>query len=107
MHARIFIVRHGMDLLFINQTESDHNYHALANSSHYLEAMDAAGDVMRNLTLILHEYFPDTEIVISVGNNDVVPDYYLELKEEDTTLGNLSFSSEDAGMLGEVRLIIC
>jgi sphingomyelin phosphodiesterase acid-like 3 len=93
-------VRHGMDLLFINHTETPINYHALANSSHYIEAMDTAGRVMKNLTTILHEYFPDTQVIVSVGNNDVVPDYYLELKEENSALGNLSLSVEDAGMLG-------
>ncbi|KAL7514108.1 hypothetical protein ACHAXN_011335 [Cyclotella atomus] len=93
-------IRHGMDLLFINHTETPINYHALANSSHYLEAMDTAGHVMKNLSTILHEYFPETQIIVSVGNNDVVPDYYLELKEENSALGNLSLSVEDVGMLG-------
>ena len=93
-------VRHGMDLIFMNHTETPYNYHALANSSHYTEAMDRAGEIARYLSKIVHEYFPNTKIIVSVGNNDVVPDYYLELKEEDSPLGNLSLTVEDAGMLG-------
>ena len=93
-------VRHGMDVLFINHTETPYNYHALAYSSNYTDAMDRAGEIIKNLSAIVHEYFPSTKIIVSVGNNDVVPDYFLELKEEDSPLGNLSLSVEDAGMLG-------
>eukprot|EP00804_Cyclotella_cryptica_P030672 CCRYP_009123-RA/>CCRYP_009123-RA protein AED:0.00 eAED:0.00 QI:465/-1/1/1/-1/1/1/159/464 len=89
-----------MDGLFINNTAYENNFHAILNTSHYAEAMEAAGHVMSNLSAILNEYFPETQIIVSVGNNDVVPDYYLELKEESTPLGNLSLSVEDAGMLG-------
>jgi sphingomyelin phosphodiesterase acid-like 3 len=89
-----------VDLQFINYTETPINYHEIVNSSHYAEAMNSAGQIMKYLSKMLHEYFPDTEIIVSVGNNDVVPDYYLELKEEDTPLGNLSISVDDAGMLG-------
>jgi sphingomyelin phosphodiesterase acid-like 3 len=62
--------------------------------------MEAAGHVMSNLSAMLKEYFPETEIIVSLGNNDVVPDYFLELKEESTELGNSSLSVKDAGMLG-------
>lgn len=55
------------------------------------------------LKVCLHEYFPDTEIIVSVGNYDVVPDYYLQLTAEDSPLGhvyNHSMTAEDASMLG-------
>lgn len=89
-----------MDRLFINDTESDANFHAIVNTSHYTQAMKATGHVMSILSAMMKEYFPETDIIVSVGNNDVVPDYYLELKEESTALGNSSLSVKDAGMLG-------
>lgn len=93
-------MRHGIDNIFINHTEIPHDYHAIVNTSHYSEAMKAAGQIVKELVEILNEYFPDTQIIVSLGNNDVVPDYYLELKEESTPLGNTTLSVEDAGMLG-------
>ena len=92
-----------MDLLFINHTETPINYHALANSTHFTQAMDATGQIVASLCDLLYQYFPDTEIIVSVGNNDVVPDYYLQLTEEDSPLGhvyNHSMTAGDAGMLG-------
>lgn len=92
-----------MDLLFINHTENPTDYHALANSSHFAQAMDATGRIVESLSAMLQEYFPDAEIVVCVGNNDVVPDYYLRLTGEDSPLGHVydhSMTAEDAGMLG-------
>lgn len=85
-----------------SESRSEGEVSIAANSPYHIKAMEAAGKIVQDMTTILNESFPNTPVVLSVGNNDVVPDYYLELKEENTPLGNLSLAVEDAGMLGVI-----
>jgi sphingomyelin phosphodiesterase acid-like 3 len=45
-------------------------------------AMDEAGKVVRSFASIMRTSFPDSVIVYALGNNDVVPDYYLALFDD-------------------------
>ena len=101
-----------MDLLFING--GHRNTHQLPrilaticyNSTHFTQATSNGyhrSNCRKSMWLVIPILPPDTEIIVSVGNNDVVPDYYLQLTEEDSPLGhvyNHSMTAGDAGMLG-------
>ena len=69
--------------------------------------MDTTGQIVASLCDLLYQYFPDTEIIVSVGNNDVVPDYYLQLTEEDSPLGHVYNHSVTAGDAGMVCWAFC
>jgi len=124
-------VRHGVDQLFAHgdfkeggeaRQKKEHNASSAAgssgiintaveeaaNSPYHVRAMEAAGDILQELASMLNSAFPESEIIVCLGNNDVVPDYYLQLfddedDEEDTPLGSslsTALTPESSGMLG-------
>ena len=106
-------IRHGVDKLFAEGdfhegSESRGNNTAGANlevqdaadSPYHLLAMKEAGSILNDVVVMVQEAFPDTEIIYSIGNNDVVPDYYLQLQNENSPLGSADLIVEEAGMLG-------
>lgn len=100
--------RHGVDMLYANdgqfnegaESRADDEVEMAAKAEYHVDAMKKVGDIMNELATMFAEAFPDVEIIISLGNNDVVPDYYLQLQDEPAPQGNLSGKSEDSGMLG-------
>lgn len=107
------IIRHGVDQLFTGEnfaegaeSMSDPSYSGsveqAAESSFHVQAMDAAGNIHNEVVSLIETAFPDTEIIYSVGNNDVVPDYYLKLEDQNTPPGNSTLKPESAGMLGRI-----
>ena len=82
-------IRHGMDMFCGKDVEG-------SNEIRCAEGMEAAGKILRELSSMVEGSFPDAEVIFSVGNNDVVPDYYLELEGENDS----SLTVETAGMLG-------
>jgi predicted phosphodiesterase len=94
------IVRHGVDQIFslgdfnegsesrANTTKattassSSSLIEEAVNAPWYNDAMSEAGDVVRTFATMLRATFPNSIIVVCVGNNDVVPDYYLKLVDE-------------------------
>jgi hypothetical protein len=91
-------VRHGIDQIFAGGSGDGHggvggsgNFAegaegrsegaaaAAASSSWHGPAMDKAGRVAGEVARMVRGAFPDSVVVVFVGNNDVVPDYYLEL----------------------------
>lgn len=110
-------IRHGVDQLFAggdfkegaearsNSTSNSSNtaVEDAAASTYHAQAMDAAGDILNELVSMVGAAFPESEIIVSLGNNDVVPDYYLELYDEggdDLSLGSTTLTPQTAGMLG-------
>ena len=102
------IVRHGVDQIFslgdfnegsesrANQTtaaaaassssSSSSLIEAAVNAPWYTDAMSEAGDVVQTFATMLRSTFPNTDIIVCVGNNDVVPDYYLKLEDENNMM---------------------
>jgi len=79
-------LRHGVDELF-SSSEDRQNDSLTADGTATTaeEAMKRGGAaILRELTVIVQEYFPNTQIVFSIGNNDVVPDYYLNFLDTDS-----------------------
>ncbi|KAL7530139.1 hypothetical protein ACHAXR_003328 [Thalassiosira sp. AJA248-18] len=108
-------IRHGVDQLFKKgefleggEARSDNSHGAnsaveqAANAPYHLQAMQAAGEILHELVSMLEQAFPETEIIVSIGNNDVVPDYYLRLQDESAPLGNSNLTPELAGMVGVI-----
>jgi len=112
-------VRHGVDLLFTggdfneggearynDKNSSNSAVEQAAHSPWHKQAMDTAGDIVNELVSMVQLAFPSSEIILSLGNNDVVPDYYLQLFEDgNENDGDVSFTEttllpEDSGMLG-------
>lgn len=48
--------------------------------------LEATEKILKNVSSSIFKYHPNIPIVPSVGNNDVVPDYYLDLEEPDEML---------------------
>lgn len=71
-----------------------------ANSPYHVAAMNAAGEILNDAVSMIKDAFPETEIIISVGNNDIVPDYYLRLQDESAPLGKSNLTPEVSGMVG-------
>ena len=115
------VVRHGIDQLFVtgnfeegSESRVDNNKSSSSSSamdgaayaSYHDIAMIEAGKVMGTASSYLRDAFPNATIVICLGNNDVVPDYYLELYEDDENDGNgnegrgMMPTPQTAGMLG-------
>lgn len=120
-------IRHGVDQLFAggdfhegseakndNSTNSTSVVDQAVNSAYHTLAMEEAGAILGDLVNMVQVAFPELEVIVSLGNNDVVPDYYLQLMEDDddddgediTMLGSSSFATtltpESAGMLGVI-----
>ncbi|KAL9184296.1 hypothetical protein ACHAXT_002382 [Thalassiosira profunda] len=108
-------IRHGVDQLFTggefqeggeaqskNATAAESAVHQAAHAPFHNEAVKTAGDILHTLVTKVKLAFPGSEVIVSVGNNDVVPDYYLALEDEDETLGSSELTSERTGMLGEI-----
>jgi len=111
-------VRHGVDLLFTggdfneggearynDKNSSNSAVEHAAHSSWHKQAMETAGDIVNELVSMVQITFPNSEIIVSLGNNDVVPDYYLQLFEdgnddEDVSFTETTLTPEDSGMLG-------
>lgn len=99
-------IRHGVDQLF---SRNRNNHTSAANAAveqaarapWHLQAMDTVGDILNDLISMVQLAFPQAEIIVSVGNNDVVPDYYLQLQNEDTPLGS-HMTAADSGMVGVI-----
>jgi len=95
------LVRHGVDKLFACDDEEfreggeghdDASVIEAAHADFHPKAMEKAAEVAGGLIEMIATAFPETEVILSLGNNDVVPDYYLELPED---------GEQDAGgMLG-------
>ena len=111
-------IRHGVDLLFndgsdFNEGAEGRNDNIVEQTAHapwHQQAMDKAGEILHELISMVEVAFPESEVIVSLGNNDVVPDYYLELLEEDDNIENnalkkgssTTLTPETAGMLGVV-----
>ena len=97
-------IRHGVDMLYAssnhegNESRVGNEVEMAAKSEYHIDAMEKAGDIINELASIFAEAFPDVEIIVSLGNNDVVPDYYLQLQQCDTS--TKAMTPEDSGMLG-------
>ncbi|KAL7470463.1 hypothetical protein ACHAXS_010703 [Conticribra weissflogii] len=94
-------LRHGVDELYSNNDDEQSSYNSTAahvTATAAEEAMKREGAaILRELTAIVQEYFPSTQIVFSIGNNDVVPDYYLNFKEASSNEAN----NDNAGTSAE------
>ncbi|KAL7431657.1 hypothetical protein ACHAXM_002765, partial [Skeletonema potamos] len=93
-------IRHGVDMLYTagqfhegSESRNDNEVEMAANSEYHTDAMKAVGDILNYLAILFTQTFPGVEIIVSLGNNDVVPDYYLQLRDE---------ISEDSGMLSVI-----
>ena len=116
-------IRHGVDQLFTggefnegaeghsnNTNTSDSAVNEAAHSPWHQQAMEKAGEMLHELVSLVQSSFPESEIILSLGNNDVVPDYYLELinddDDDDNESNNLTtttkFMPETSGMLGVI-----
>ena len=106
-------IRHGVDQLFTEgefheggESRSKHSTGAnvaveeAANSQYHETAMVTAGEILADVITMVESAFPESEIIVSLGNNDVVPDYYLQLQDETAPLGSSSLTPDSAGMLG-------
>jgi len=116
-------IRHGVDQLFAggdfhegsearearNESNSTttftSNSHSVAveqaaNSEYHTRAMEKAGEILHELVTMVQVAFPESEVIVSLGNNDVVPDYYLQLMADDE--GIPLGTPETAGMLGVI-----
>jgi sphingomyelin phosphodiesterase acid-like 3 len=71
-------------------------------AANHTDAMKKAGDIINYLVAVFDKAFPEVELIISLGNNDVVPDYYLQLQGETSNVGNVSMTPEDSGMLSVI-----
>ena len=99
-------IRHDVDMLYAstdhegseNRVKSE--VQIAAHSDYHTDAMKEAGEIIKELVALFDDAFPDVEIIFSIGNNDLVPDYYLQLP---TNSSNLSLASEDSGMLGIIH----
>ena len=100
------MVRHGVDMLYTssNQEGSENRdgneVELAAHSDYHNDAMNEVGEILYDVFGMVSEVFPDVEIIFSMGNNDVVPDYYLQLEDEPPTMTNSSMTPEESGMLG-------
>ncbi len=101
--------RHGVDMLYATnggdegaESRVGSEVEMTANSEYHVDAMNKVGDILNEVVTIFAEAFPDAEIILSLGNNDVVPDYYLQLQEDILSDGDSLSSAEpvDYGMLG-------
>lgn len=96
-------IRHDVDRIYAstdhegseNRVKSE--VQIAAHSDYHSDAMKTAGDIIKDLVALFDSAFPGVEIIFSIGNNDIVPDYYLQLP---TNSSNMSLTSEDSGMLG-------
>ena len=110
-------IRHGVDQLFEggefreggearnkNTSAAASAVEDAAHSPYHVAAMNTAGDILQELVSMVEIAFPGVGIIVSIGNNDVVPDYYLQLQEEDAPLGSLpnTLTPESAGMIGVI-----
>lgn len=106
-------IRHGVNQLFNkhdfneggearsnNATAASAAVEEAANSSYHVAAMNAAGEILNDAVTMIKDAFPDTEVIVSVGNNDIVPDYYLRLQDESAPLGKSNLTPEVSGMVG-------
>ena len=97
-------IRHDVDMLFAstNHEGSENRVKSevqiAAHAEYHADAMQEGGQIIKNLVALFDDAFPDVEIIVSIGNNDIVPDYYLQLPFASTS--NLTLTSEDSGMLG-------
>jgi sphingomyelin phosphodiesterase acid-like 3 len=108
-------VRHGIDQLFasgrnfeegsesrVENDDNDNNSSSAmdgaAIASYHDEAMIEAGKVMGTVASYLRTAFPNATVVICLGNNDVVPDYYLELYEDKERREDGHGNGDDGGM---------
>ncbi len=97
-------IRHDVDMLYAstNHEGSENRVKSevqiAAHSEYHTDAMKEAGQIIKDLVALFDDAFPDVEIIVSIGNNDIVPDYYLQLPSASTS--NLTLTSEDSGMLG-------
>lgn len=99
------LIRHGVDMLY---TPSNHEgsenrvgdeVEIAAHAEYHTDAMNEAGKIINDLVTIFTDAFPGVEVIISIGNNDVVPDYYLQLQGDMSNSSKL-MTPEDSGMLG-------
>jgi len=94
-------IRHGVDMLYAsNDHEGSENrvgseVEVAAQSEYHTDAMKKAGEIINDLMAIISDAFPDVEVIVSIGNNDVVPDYYLELQGETLPPDNPCLFCED------------
>ncbi|KAL7549140.1 hypothetical protein ACHAWF_012409 [Thalassiosira exigua] len=109
-------IRHGVDQIFAagefseggearakNASMAHDAVKEAANSPYHAAAMDAVGEILQEVVSMVKAAFPESEIVVSIGNNDVVPDYYLQLQDEDSPLGSVNnLTAESAGMIGVI-----
>jgi len=99
------LIRHGVDMLYASSTHegSDNRVgdevEIAAHAEYHSDAMNEAGKIIDDLVTIFTDAFPGVEVIISIGNNDVVPDYYLQLQGEMSNSTGL-MTPEDSGMLG-------
>ena len=105
-------VRHGVDQIFSEpgadfaegaEARSDGAVASAASATWHDLAMAEAGRVMGGVASMIRDAFPDSVVVVCLGNNDVVPDYYLELPEDGAggEGGGVAMPTpETAGMLG-------
>ncbi|KAL3816384.1 hypothetical protein ACHAXA_008354 [Cyclostephanos tholiformis] len=116
------VVRHGIDQIYVTgdfvegaESRLDNSSSSAAaaaavddaaSASYHARAMAEAGSVMGEFASALRLAYPNSIIVICLGNNDVVPDYYLELFEDGNGNGEgggggeVPPTPETAGMLG-------
>ena len=67
-----------------NQTKASplsSSIEAAVDAPWHADAMSEAGNAVQTLATMLRSSFPNSVIFICVGNNDVVPDYYLQLDD--------------------------
>ncbi len=99
------LIRHGVDKLYASSNhEGSENrvgneVEIAAHAEYHTDAMKEAGNIINDLVTIFTDAFPGVEVIISIGNNDVVPDYYLQLQGESSNSSNL-MTPENSGMLG-------
>jgi len=94
-------IRHGVDMLYAsNDHEGSESrvgsaVEMAAHSDYHTDAMKKAGEIINDLMAIIADAFPDVEVIVSIGNNDVVPDYYLKLQGETLPTDNPCLFCED------------
>ncbi|KAL7432451.1 hypothetical protein ACHAXM_003093, partial [Skeletonema potamos] len=98
-------IRHGIDMLYASRNQEgseSRNDNEVEMAANHTDAMKKAGDIINYLVAVFDKAFPEVELIISLGNNDVVPDYYLQLQGETSNVGNVSMTPEDSGMLSVI-----
>lgn len=99
------LIRHQVDMLYASSNhEGSENrigdeVEIAAHAEYHTDAMEEAGKIINDLVTTFTDAFPGVEVIISIGNNDVVPDYYLQLPGEASNSSNL-MTPEESGMLG-------